>query len=133
MRARSRCSTSMAVHHFSILIYHDFSILNYHSLYSKDNNLVLDGNILINVYDVNEFYKFFQTPRNYRKEIKEIRFNFVYNFDQKISNLNNIEIDGNNNQQINQVLNQIISKETFLQNRVYFKNLINKAIKFYAG
>mgnify|MGYP001341190092 CR=1 FL=1 len=101
--------------------------------YSKDNNLVLDGNILINVYDVNEFYKFFQTPRNYRKEIKEIRFNFVYNFDQKISNLNNIEIDGNNNQQVNQVLNQIILKETFLQNRVYFKNLINKAIKFYAG
>ena len=63
-------------------------------LYVKDNNLVLDGNILINVYDVNEFYKFFQTPRNYRKEIKKIRFNFVYNFDQKISNLNNIEIDG---------------------------------------
>ena len=117
---------------FSWLDYVNFQISD-SLLYVKDNNLVLDGNILIDVYDVNEFYKFFQTPRNYRKEIKEIRFNFVYNFDQKISNLNNIEIDGNNNQQINQVLNQIISKETFLQNRVYFKNLINKAIKFYAG
>jgi hypothetical protein len=99
----------------------------------KDNNLVLDGNILVNVYDVNEIYKFFQTPRNYRKEIKEIKFNFVYNFDQKISNLNYIEIDGNNNQQVNQILNQIILKDTVLQNRVYFKNLMNKAIKFYAG
>ena len=117
---------------FSWLDYVDFKISD-SLLYSKDNNLVLDGNILINVYDVNEFYKFFQTPRNYRKEIKEIRFNFVYNFDQKISNLKNIEIDGNNNQQVNQILNQIILKETFLQNRVYFKNLINKAIKFYAG
>ena len=117
---------------FSWLDYVDFQISD-SLIYTKDNNLVLDGNILINVYDVNEFYKFFQTPRNYRKEIKEIRFNFVYNFDQKISNLSNIEIDGNNNQKINQVLNQIILKENFLQNRVYFKNLINKAIKFYAG
>jgi hypothetical protein len=117
---------------FKWLDYVDFQISD-SLLYTKDNNLVLDGNILIYVYDVNEFYKFFQTPRNYRKEIKEIRFNFVYNFDQKISNLNNIEIDGNNNQKINQVLNQIIFKETFLQNRVYLKNLINKAIKFYAG
>ena len=99
----------------------------------KDNNLLLDGNILVNINDVNEIYKFFQTPRNYRKEIKKIRFNFIYNFDQKISNLNNIEIDGFKNQQINQILNQIISKETVLQNKVYFKNLINKAIKFYAG
>jgi hypothetical protein len=102
-------------------------------LYVKDNNLVLDGNIIVNVYDANEIYKFFQTPRNYRKEIREIKLNFVYNFDQKISNLNNIEIDGNNNQQVNQILNQIILKDTALQNRVYFKNLMNKAIKFYAG
>ena len=99
----------------------------------RDNNLVFDGNISMNISDVNEIYKFFQTPRNYREEINEIKFNFVYNFDQKISNLNNIEIDGNNNQQVNQILNQIILKKTFLQNRVHFKNLINKAIKFYAG
>ena len=117
---------------FSWLDYVDFKISD-SLLYVKDNNLLLDGNILVNIYDVNEIYKFFQTPRNYRKEIKKIRFNFIYNFDQKISNLNNIEIDGFKNQQINQILNQIISKETVLQNKVYFKNLINKAIKFYAG
>ena len=117
---------------FSWLDYVDFKISD-SLLYVKDNNLLFDGNILVNIYDVNEIYKFFQTPRNYRKEIKKIRFNFIYNFDQKISNLNNIEIDGFKNQQINQILNQIISKETVLQNRVYFKNLINKAIKFYAG
>ena len=117
---------------FSWLDYVDFQISN-SLLYVKDNNLVLDGNILVNVYDVNEIYKFFQTPRNYRKEIKEIKFNFIYNFDQKISNLNNIEIDSNSNQQVNQILNQIVLKETVIQNRVYFKNLMNRAIKFYAG
>ena len=117
---------------FSWLDYVDFQISD-SLLYVRDNNVVLDGNILVNIYDVNEVYKFFQTPRNYRKEIKEIKFNFVYNFDQKTSNLNYIEIDGNNNQKVNQILNQIIFKDTALQNRVYFKNLMNKAIKFYAG
>jgi hypothetical protein len=102
-------------------------------LYVKNNNLTLDGNILINIYDVNDVYKFFQTPRNYRKEIKKIKFNFAYNFDQKVTTLNNIEIDGLVDQKVNQILNQFVSKDTFLQNRVYFKNLINEAIKFYAG
>ena len=117
---------------FSWLNYVDFQISD-SLVYIKDNNLVVDGNLLINVYDVNEIYKFFQTPRNYRREIKEIKFNFVYSFDQKISSLNNIEIDDSHNQKVNQILNQIILKETVLQNRVYLKNLMNKAIKSYAG
>ncbi len=117
---------------FNWIDYIDFQISD-SLVYVNDNNLVLDGNILINFYDVNEFYKFFQTPRNYRKEINVIKFNFVYNFDQKIGNLNNIEVDGNNNPKVNQILNQIILEDSILQNKVYFKNLINKAIKFYAG
>ena len=102
-------------------------------IYVKNNNLTLDGNILIDIYDVNEVYKFFQTPRNYRKEIKKIKFNFAYNFDQKVTTLNNIKIDDLMNQKVNQILNQFVSKDTLLQNRVYFKNLINEALKSYAG
>ena len=102
-------------------------------IYLKNNNLTLDGNILINIYDVNEVYKFFQTPRKYRKEIKKIKFNFAYNFDQKVTTLNNIKIDDLMNQKVNQILNQFVSKDTLLQNRVYFKNLINEALKSYAG
>jgi hypothetical protein len=102
-------------------------------IYAKNNNLTLDGNILINIYDVTEVYKFFQTPRNYRKEMKKIKFNFAYNFDQKVTTLNNIKIDGSINQKVNQILNQFVSKDTLLQNRVYFKNLINEALKSYAG
>ena len=102
-------------------------------IYLKDNNLVLDGNILIDIYDINEIYKYFKTPRNYRKEIKKIKLNFAYNFDQKVTNLNNIDIDGLIDQQVNQILNEFISKDSLLQNRVYFKNLINEAIKSYSG
>ena len=102
-------------------------------LYVKDNNLVLDGNILINIYDINEIYKYLKTPRNYRKEIKEIKLNFVYNFDQRVTTLNNIDIDGLIDQDVNQILSKFISKDSLLQNRVYFKNLINEAIKSYSG
>ena len=117
---------------FSWLDYVDFQIFD-SLLYVKDNNLVLDGNISIDIHNSSEIYKFFQTPRNYRKEIKKIKFNFIYNFDQEITNLNNIEIDNLANPEVNNILGQFISKETILQNRIYFKSLINEAIKSYAG
>jgi hypothetical protein len=110
----------------------DFQISN-SLIYVKDNNLVLDGNIIIEIYDIYEIYKYFKTPRNYRKEIKKIKLNFAYNFDQKVTTLNSIEIDGLMNQKVNQILNQFVSKDTLLQNRVYFKNLINEALKSYSG
>ena len=117
---------------FSWLDYVDFQIFD-SLLYVKDNNLVLDGNISIDIHNSSEIYKFFQTPRNYREEIKKIKFNFIYNFDQEITNLNNIEIDNLANPEVNNILGQFISKETILQNRIYFKSLINEAIKSYAG
>jgi hypothetical protein len=78
-------------------------------------------------------YKLFQTPRNYRKEIKKIEFNLSYNFDQFTANLNDIKVDELINQKVNKTLNQFILKDNKLQNRIYFKNLMNQAFKFYAG
>ena len=117
---------------FSWLDYVDFQIFD-SLLYVRDNNLVLDSNISIDIHNSSEVYKFFQTPRNYRKKINKIKFNFVYNFDQEITNLNNIEIDNLVNPEVNKILDQFISKDTILQNRIYFKSLINEAIKSYAG
>jgi hypothetical protein len=117
---------------FSWLDYVDFQIFD-SLLYVKDNNLVLDGNISIDIHNSNEIYKFFQTPRNYRKKINKIKLNFIYNFDQEITSLNNIEIDDIVNPEVNNILDQFISKGTILQNRIYFKSLINEAIKSYAG
>ena len=117
---------------FSWLDYVDFQIFD-SLLYVRDNNLVLDSNISIDIHNSSEVYKFFQTPRNYRKKINKIKFNFVYNFDQEITNLNNIEIDNLVNPEVNKILDQFISKDTILQNRIYFKSLINEAIKSYDG
>lgn len=102
-------------------------------LYMKNSNLVLDALITIQINDYNELYKFFQTPRIYRKKIKKVQFNLSYNFDQLTANLNEIKIDETVNKKVNKILNQLILKDNKLQNKIYIKNLMNQAIKFYAG
>ena len=102
-------------------------------LYINDNNLILDGKLIINITNYNNIYKFLQTPRNKRIELKIIELDFNYNFDQRVINFDNIKINDAKNTKINKILSEIIFKKTKLQNKVYLKNLINSAIKSYAG
>ena len=59
--------------------------------------------------------------------------NFTYNFDKKVANLKDIKVDDKFDQNLNSILNNVILKSDNLQNKIYFKNLLNKAIKSYAG
>ena len=117
---------------FSWADYVDFEISD-SLLYINDNNLILDGKFILNINNFNEIYKFLQTPRNYRKQLKKIEFNFNYNFDQEIVNFKDIKINDETNKKVNKVLNQFISKKSKIENRIHFKNLMNEAIKSYAG
>ena len=110
----------------------DFELLE-SLIFVKNGELVLDGKLKINVKDYNELYKFLLTPKNYRNKIDQIDLNFTYNFDQKIAALKDIKIDNKINQNINKILSNIIIKKDDLQNKIYFKNLLNEAIKSYAG
>ena len=102
-------------------------------IFVKDGELVLDGKLIIKINDYNEVYKFLLTPKKYRKEIKQIDLNFTYNFDKKVAELKDIIIDNKVNQNVNRILNNVILKQDDLQNKIYFKNLFNEAIKSYAG
>ncbi len=102
-------------------------------IFVKNGELVLDGKLKINFKDYNKFYTFLLTPKNYRNEIKQIDLNFTYNFEKKIAELNDIKIDNKINQNVNKILNNVILKKDDLQNKIYFKNLLNEAIKSYAG
>ena len=95
--------------------------------------LILDGKLNLNVKNSDEIYILLLTPKNYRNEIKNIKANFVYNFDQKIINLDNIIIDNKDNKDVNEILEKLIFKKNELQNRIYFKSILNRALKFYAG
>jgi len=102
-------------------------------IFVRNGELVLDGKLKINIKDHNKIYKFLLTPKNYRNQIKQVDFNFTYNFDKKIAELTDIKIDNKINHEINKILNNVILKKDDLQNKIYFKNLLNEAIKSYFG
>ena len=112
--------------------YADFE-LSESLIFVKNGELILDGKLKIKVNEYNKIYKFLLTPKNYRNKINEIDFNFTYNFDQKIAELKDIKVDDKINNKINKILNNLVLKRDDLQNKIYFKNLLNEAIKSYAG
>ena len=110
----------------------DFELLE-SLIFVRNGELVLDGKLKIKVRDYNNLYKFFLTPKNYRNQLNQIDLNFTYNFDQKLAELKDIKIDNKINQNVNKILNNVFLKRDDLQNKIYFKNLLNQAIKSYAG
>ena len=93
----------------------------------------MDGKLQIKIKNYNKIYKFLLTPKKYRNEIKQVDLNFTYNFDQKTAELKDIKIDNEISQDVNKVLNNVVLKKEKIQNKIYFKNLLNEAIKNYAG
>jgi hypothetical protein len=113
-------------------LYAKFRLFN-SLIYTIDGELILDAYTQINIIDNNKIYKFLQTPKKLRKKIKKIDLNFNYNFDQKIINVSEIRIDDKLNQTVGEMLKNITIKSDDLQNKIYFKNLLNVALKNYAG
>ena len=102
-------------------------------IYIKEGQLILDSKLNININDIDEVYKFLLTPKIYRNKLSNIKANLFYNFDQNTLSLNNILIDSKSNPELNKMLQTLIFKKNKLQNRVYLKSILNKALKSYAG
>ena len=117
---------------FSLSDYADIKISD-SLLYINEKNLILDSKITVNVNRSDEMYKNFQTPRNFRSEIKKVEFNLNYNFDQMTANLNNVKIDEKINEDINKALSEINFTMNKIQNRIFIKKLLNQAFKYYSG
>ena len=107
--------------------------LNESLIFVKDGELVLDGKLKINIINYDRIYKYFVTPKKYRSKLDEIDLNIIYNFDQKIAELKDIRINNKISEKVNIILNSVILKKDKLQNKIYFKNLLNEAIKSYSG
>jgi hypothetical protein len=102
-------------------------------IYVKNGKLVLDANSEINLINLDEVYKFLATPKNLRKKINKMNINFTYLFDEKTLNINDIKVDGITDENLLKNLNEIYLNENSLQNKINLKNLLNIAIKNYAG
>ena len=102
-------------------------------VFTKDGKLFLDGKSKINIINIKNIYKFLLTPKNFRRNIKTIDINFSYIFDEKTLVLNDINIDGKYNQKVNQKLYNFYFRNSDMQNKILFKNMINDLLEAYTG
>ena len=97
------------------------------------NKSKLIGEINLNFKDLNKFYSYYQIKRKYRKNLKEIKFDFVYDLENQKINLDNFKIDNNSNEKINDFLNNYNLKDRNLFNKVTFRNFIKNLFSIYSG
>jgi len=102
-------------------------------IFVRNGKLFLEGKSNIKITNAKNIYKFLLTPKNYRKNIKTIDFNFSYSFNEKAIILNDIMVDGKYNQKVNSDLNNIYFRGSSRQNKIMLKNMINDLLKFYSG
>ena len=62
-----------------------------------------------------------------------MNISFIYLFDEKTININDIKVDGVTDENLNKNLNKIYLRDNSLKNKVYLKKFINDLIKNYAG
>ena len=117
---------------FSWSNYADFEISD-SLLYVNENQLLLDGKLIVNVRNYNEIYKYLQMSKNMRPKLDTFEFDFNYNFDQQVINFKTIKINGQINEKVFDVLKKIVLKSNKLQNKIYFKNIMKEAIAVYSG
>ena len=67
------------------------------------------------------------------KKINKININFSYLFDEKTISINNMKVDGVSDENLYKNINKINLKDNSLQNKIYFKKLLNDLIKSYVG
>ena len=111
----------------------DLKIYLSESLLNIDQNeIYLIGKIVIDIKDISDFYKSFQIKKNYRKKIKEIQFDFNYNFTQQKISFNNFEIDNKPSLNVENFVEKFNLNEKFF-NKITFKNFVNDFFKVYFG
>ena len=110
----------------------DFEFLD-SLIYVKKGKLVLDSNVEISINNSYELYKFLLTPKNLRKKISKVDVNFTYLFDEKNIKINDIRINDKTLEKSKYTFDDILLKENNLQNKIYFKKLLNEVIKNYVG
>jgi len=108
-------------------------ILNESLLLINNDGINLVGTSIFNFENLNKFYSSFQVPKKNRKKIKQVKLDFIYNFNTKSISFDNPRIDGNQNENLNEFLNKFNSKEDRIFNKITFKNFMNSFFNVYAG
>jgi len=66
--------------------------LNDAQVFNQNNKFSMAGSITFNFTDIDKFYRHYQIKRNYRKRIKSIKLDFLFNLGENEIQLDNIKI-----------------------------------------
>jgi len=102
--------------------------LNNTEFVSNVDNSFFAGELKFEIKNSNNLFKFFQTNKKYRKEIKEIKVSFKINLFDNSYLIEKISIDNMSNDQI-QNITKYYNKNNFnILKRIEIKNLFNEVI-----
>ena len=107
------------------------TILNFNnvSMINDENKLMFIGNVEITFKDIQNVYSHFQIIRNYRKNIKKITSDFVFNLDDELFQFNELKISGIDKKISDQYLNKFNSEKKDIFNKVIFRNSVKDFFK----
>jgi len=103
-------------------------------LAKKKDAIIFSGDFNLKLNDSNKFFSAIQTRKNNRRLIKNIYFNFEFDFLKNQLYLNNFKIDDlmTSDRTLN-ILNDFNRNNEQINNLIMFNNLINKILNSYSG
>ena len=102
------------------------------NLFLKNNNLILNTDLLFDIKNSDRLFSFLNTNKKSRKEIKNVLINLEYNFLTNEIKFQNIKID--NNEVSDQFLNVIDGfTNNNSNNLIKSRQLLNKLFNIYEG
>ena len=102
------------------------------NLFFKNESLILNADVMIDISNTNELFSFLQTNKKSRKSVKNILVNMDYDFSNNKIEFNNFKI---NNQKVTDELLRIIEgfNDNKFNNLIKSRRLLNSIFEAYEG
>ena len=98
-----------------------------------DDKINLNGKMVINIKDQDDFYKSFQIAKDLRKDLKNIEFDFNYDFNENKIYFDNLRINNKSNKKLDRFISKFNASDEKFFNKITFKSFVNKIFAVYFG
>ena len=99
----------------------------------ENEKINLNGKIVVDIKDKNNFYKSFQINKDFRKDLKKIEFDFNYDFNENKVYFDNLRLDNKTNENLDKFISKFNSSDAKSFNTITFKTFVNKIFDAYFG
>ncbi len=98
-----------------------------------DNSIIFNGRIKIDIKDENDFFRFFQISKNFRKKIEKVEFDFNFDLIERKVSFDNFKIDKKTNKRLEEFILNYNSKDKKFFNKITFKSFVSDILRAYFG